>query len=95
MVASKLEKHIVADIKKALTKKGAWVIKTHGSLHSAGLPDIIACYNGRFIGIEVKRPETLHTVTARQQAALDQIASAGGVSGVATSVQEALSLLPS
>lgn len=93
MATSKLEKHIVNDIKKALTKKGAWVTKTHGSLHSAGLPDILACYKGYFIGIEVKRPETRHTVTPRQQAFLDQIQAAGGVSGVATSVDEALDLV--
>lgn len=93
--SSKLEKYIVADIKKALTAKGAWVTKTHGSLHSAGLPDILACYQGRFIGIEVKRPETRGTVTARQQAFLDQIEAAGGIVGVATSVEEALAILPS
>ena len=93
-MTSKLEKHIVADIKKALTEKGAWVTKTHGSLHSAGLPDILACYEGKFIAIEVKRPETRHTVTARQQAFLDQIAAAGGYVGVATSVDEALTILP-
>lgn len=88
-----LEKDIVAKIKKALMKKGAWVIKTHGSLHVSGLPDIIACYEGRFIGIEVKRPETRNTVTERQQAVLDQIAAAGGIAGVATSVDEALTLV--
>ena len=93
MPSSPLEKTIVNNIKKALTKKGAWVVKTHGSLHSAGLPDILVCYKGYFIGIEVKRPETRHTVTDRQQAFLDQIAEAGGVSGVAVSVEEALELL--
>jgi Holliday junction resolvase len=88
-----LEKDIVSKIKKALTEKGAYVIKTHGSLHSAGLPDIFVCYQGHFIGIEVKRPETRHTVTERQQANLDQIAAAGGTAGVATSVEEALRLV--
>ena len=87
------EADIVAKIKKALMQKGAWVIKTHGSLHSSGLPDILACYNGRFIGIEVKRPDTRHTVTARQQAQLDLIEKAGGIVGVATSVDEALRLV--
>ena len=85
-----LEKEIVNAIKKALTKKGAWVVKTHGSLHIAGLPDLIVCYEGRFIGIEVKRPETLNTVTPRQQAVLDRINAAGGTAFVATSVEEAL-----
>ena len=88
-----LEKDIVNSIKKALTKKGAWVVKTHGSLHVAGLPDLIVCYEGRFIGIEVKRPETRHTVTPRQQKVLDLIEEAGGQGFVATSVEEVLANL--
>ena len=87
------EKAIVNAIKKALTKEGAWVVKTHGSPFSSGLPDIIACLNGYFIGIEVKKPETRGTVSPLQQVVLDRIADAGGVSGVATSVDEALELL--
>jgi Holliday junction resolvase len=89
------EKDIVNAIKKALTREGAWVTKTHGSLYSSGLPDLIACYKGRFVGIEVKRPETRHTVTERQQAVLDRISAAGGLAGVATSVEEALAILKS
>jgi len=88
-----LEKDIVNAIKKALTKNGAWVVKTHGSIHTAGLPDLLVCYEGRFVAIEVKRPETRHTVTSRQQAFLDAIEAAGGISGVATSIEEALTLL--
>lgn len=53
----------------------------------------MVCYRGLFIAIEVKRPETRHTVTDRQQAFLDQIAAAGGLAGVATSVDEALLFL--
>lgn len=87
------EKDIVNAIKKALNERGAWVVKTHGSPHLAGLPDILCCYQGRFVAIEVKRPETRHTVTARQAAFLEAIAAAGGVVGVATSVEEALILL--
>ena len=93
MATSKLEKHIVADIKKALTKKGAWVVKTHGSLHSAGLPDILVCYKGQFLGLEVKRPETRENVTERQKAVIDQIHQAGGMAGVVCSVDEALYFL--
>ena len=92
-MAASNEKAIVNAIKKALQGKGAWVIKTHGSPSLSGLPDIIACYEGRFIGIEVKKPTTRHTVTLRQQAALDFITNAGGTAGVATSVEEALAFL--
>ncbi len=84
------EKLIVNTIKKALQERGAWVTKTHGSPHLAGLPDIIACYRGRFVGLEVKTPETRGTVSARQSAILEQIYEAGGISGVVTSVDEAI-----
>lgn len=94
-MSSTLEKDIVNAIKKALTQNGAWVVKTHGSIHTAGLPDLLACYQGRFIAMEVKRPSTRGTVTARQQAFLDAISEAGGTSGVVVSVEEALELLTS
>ena len=87
------EKAIVNAIKKALQERGAWVVKTHGSPTLSGLPDIIACYEGRFVGIEVKKPTTRNTVTLRQQAVLDMIAQSGGIAGVATSVKDALALI--
>lgn len=42
---------------KRLTERGAFCFKVHGSPQMmAGLPDIIASYQGKFIGIEVKTP---------------------------------------
>lgn len=87
------EKEIVNRIKVAMQERGAWVIKTHGSPNLAGLPDILACYRGRFIGLEVKRPDTRHTVTPRQQHFLDAIAEAGGLTAVVVSVEEAEAVL--
>jgi hypothetical protein len=87
------EKQIVNKIKLALQERGAWVVKTHGSPHLAGLPDILVCYRGRFIALEVKKPDTRGTVTPRQQAFLDQIAAAGGYVDVPVSVTEALTVL--
>ncbi len=78
---------------KALREHGGWWVKIHGSAYMAGIPDILGCYEGRFVAIEVKRPDTSYGVTPRQQLNLDRIAAAGGLSGVATSVAEALLLL--
>jgi Holliday junction resolvase len=83
------EKDIVNRIKVHMTKRGAWVIKTHGSPHLAGIPDILACYEGRFMALEVKRPETRNTVTERQARFLQDITEAGGITAVVTSVEEA------
>ena len=84
------EKDIEKKIRKAMENRGAFTMKLHGSPMSAGYPDIIACYRGRFLGLEVKKPNTRHTVTPRQRHFLDAIAAAGGVTAVVTSVEEAM-----
>lgn len=49
------EKLFENKIKRYLKEKGVWYFKTWGGGYQrSGLPDIIACVNGRFIGIEVK-----------------------------------------
>ena len=50
------EEIIVKETEKILKERGAWFYKTHGSAFGkSGIPDIIVCYKGRFIGFEVKR----------------------------------------
>jgi len=88
-----LEKEITRRIKGALIKEGAMAVKIHGSPALAGVSDLLCCYRGRFYALEVKRPETRGTVTPRQQAFLDSVESAGGVSAVVTSVDEALAVI--
>ncbi len=46
----------------------------------AGIPDIIACYKGHFLGIECKAGKG--TTTALQDRELERIRSAGGISMV-------------
>lgn len=67
-----------------------FAFKVHGSeFMVAGLPDIIACVYGRYVGIETKRPETRHNVSKRQERVHHQIRWAGGVVAVVTSLAEA------
>ena len=91
-----LEKTIVQQIVKALKEQGvSWCIKTHGGpFQAAGIPDILAIapMTGRLLGIEVKRPR-VGRLTALQAAQIEKINGSGGVAGVATSVDEAISLL--
>jgi len=50
-----LEKTIENKIKAYLESNGFYYIKVHGSgFMPKGIPDIIACVNGQFLGIEVK-----------------------------------------
>lgn len=52
-----------------------------------GTPDIIACIEGSFVAIEVKRPGG--KATPLQLSAIDKIKQAGGKAGVAVTVDDA------
>jgi Holliday junction resolvase len=71
------ESQLRARIKRWLLAAGAQPYVTHGSVYSVrGTPDILACYRGRFIAIEVKvgRNKPTHS----QLLQLDAIRKAGG-----------------
>jgi Holliday junction resolvase len=75
----------------ALRLEGWFCFKVHGSaLMMSGLPDIICCAEGFFIGIETKHDETREGTSATQDLRRDQIHEAGGVYFVATSPAEAV-----
>lgn len=81
------EKTIENKIKAYLKSIGAYYFKHHGNQFSqVGVPDIIACYKGHFIGIEVKN-ETGKT-SPLQDINLKMIQDAGGYSLVARSVED-------
>ena len=72
------EKKVKDKVKKLLSEHGAYhfMPATHG-YGSSGVPDIVACLQGRFLGIECKanggKP------TALQLKNLRELSSAGGV----------------
>lgn len=94
MPETQLEAPITKKIMKTLKAMGAFCYKTHGAADSQrGLPDIVVCYRGRFMGLEVKRSG--RRATPLQAHTLEQIKLAGGVASVVYSVEEALLLLQS
>lgn len=50
-----------------------------GGYGASGVPDIVACVNGRFLGIEVKADAKKRGPTALQQKNLDAINETGGI----------------
>lgn len=62
-------------------------------MQEIGLPDIVACVEGIFLGIEVKSPRRKKELTPRQALHLSDIKKSGGISGVATSLDEAIELV--
>ncbi len=69
---------------------GCHVIKTQVNTTS-GEPDILACYQGTFIGLEVKRPG--NEPTALQRVKLASINRAGGLGFWADCVEDVKSHL--
>lgn len=86
------ETRIYRKIMEYLKQQGAFVFKVWGSDHMmAGLPDLIVCYRGRFIGMEVKVPGG--QPSKRQTYVHGLIRDAGGTAAVVTSVGDAERLL--
>lgn len=81
-------------IRAYLEGLGAFTFKVHGGPQMmAGLPDIICCYKGRYIGIEVKQPG--QKPTARQEFVHSLIQRSGGVVIVATCVERVQEVIDS
>ena len=73
------EKKVKEKVKKVLKQLHCYYcMPATGGYGASGVPDIIACYQGRFIGIECKANG--NKATALQQKHLCEISVAGGVS---------------
>ena len=89
-----LERDIVAAIKKYLASLGSDVFfwKEHGGPYgTSGIPDIICCYKGRFIGMECKLPGG--RLTELQKRAISKINAAGGIARRVESVEDAKKII--
>jgi len=88
-----LEKEITAQIMRYLkTVPGCFAWKEHGGPHgTAGIPDIICCYHGRFVGLEVKTPSG--KLSKLQEITIQKIRAAKGQAFKVTSVEEVKEIL--
>ena len=85
------ESKLSSQILRALRADGVFAFKVHGgAMMMAGLPDIIACVDGEFVGLETKMPDKRENVSPRQQYVHQKILESGGKVFVVTSVREAL-----
>ena len=86
-----------ADIVKAIMKflktlPNCFAWKEHGGMYgTAGIPDIIACIDGKFYGFEVKTDTG--KPTKLQESTIRKINKAGGIAVVVRSVDEVKSIL--
>ena len=82
------EKDIVESIRRYLKSvKDLFFWKEHGGIYgTAGIPDIIVCYKGRFIAFEVKQPGRKPTLL--QQQVINEIIRCGGYAAKVDSVSQ-------
>lgn len=82
------EADIVRTVLKYLKSvPGCFSWKEHGGMYgTAGIPDVICCYRGRFYGFEVKTDSG--QPTKLQESTIRKILEAGGTALVVKSVDE-------
>lgn len=95
MNKSDREKLVVeTPIKKYLFSKGAYFFKVHGSAFmEPGIPDIICCYKGLFIGIECKAPGKLGDQSDQQKIHEHNIIQSGGIYLLTDNINDIKNLL--
>jgi Holliday junction resolvase len=87
---SKISRAILTELRKA----GAFAFKVHGGpMMMVGLPDIVACVDGRFVCFETKTPEKRKNVSKAQARIHELITRAGGVAVVVCGPTEALGII--
>jgi len=87
------EAKLVKSIQSLLVRKGARSFKIHGedSFQEVGIPDLLCCYRGRFVGLEAKLPGNKPSPV--QKVVLNEIVAAGGYASVVSTVGQVASLL--
>ena len=72
------EKNFENKVKAFLKEKGCWVLKTWSNgVQRSGVPDLLVCCNGYFLGVELKAPNGKPSDLQRWN--IDKIREAGGI----------------
>jgi len=82
MLESQIQRQIIEYLNSV---NSCWIVKVVTS-NKNGVPDILCCYKGRFIGIEVKTDRG--KTTPIQDLQMSRIRKAGGVTLVARCVED-------
>ena len=87
MLESAIQKKILDYLK---TVPNCWTVKTVHT-NKLGCPDILACIEGRFYGLEVKQDKGIASAIQLRQ--LKNISDAGGISAIVRSVDDVKAIL--
>jgi hypothetical protein len=93
MATQKPENKLTGKVLSALHAEGAHAFKIHGNIYSRGISDILCCYRGQFVALEVKLPGKQKTLTALQRQFLLGVRKAQGKGYMITTVDAAIKVL--
>lgn len=88
------EARLISSTLAYLRGKGGRWFKIHGGdnpFQEVGIPDILGCYRGTFVGLEGKMPG--NKLSPKQDLVLREIVDAGGIAQSFTTVEEVAELL--
>lgn len=87
------EARLIKKVKALIERKGGRPFKIHGGdpMQETGIPDLLVCYKGKFLGLEGKSPRG--HLAPKQKAILHEISEAGGYALVFETVEEVAALL--
>lgn len=76
-------------IKELLKARGIYYyMPVSNGMGRVGAPDILACWNGRWLAIEAKAPGKRNNTTPNQKRELAAIAAAGGIAIVVDDISQ-------
>ena len=88
------ENTIQTHILEYLRGVGAYSLNVGGSATTAtGTSDILCCYKGHFVALEIKQPNGSYGATTAQRIRIKQVKKAGGTAGLVTSIADVVTLL--
>lgn len=88
---SPLESNLVLKVERYLKtyRERAWFVKTAGNAaQRSGIPDILICIDGNFIGLELKREDGSGRPSKQQEIECSKIQKAGGYSLISNDFTE-------
>lgn len=88
------EGKVKAAVKKVLDAHGVWHFSpVSNGMGRHGIPDIICCWNGKFLAIETKAPGKRNNTSALQDREIAAINAAMGTAIVVDDVSQIVALL--
>lgn len=86
------ESEIKSEICRTLRRAGALpVVIWQGPMSRKGVSDVLVCYEGRFVAVEVKRPGG--KASPEQKRFIKDVESAGGIGMVVDNVEDVIERL--